>query len=292
MRSFVLLCVVSLGAGAQGPPGTDIWLVPLDERASALSLGAPRNVTARRGYDNQPSWSPRGDVVYFTSNSDGAQTDVWSINVANGQASQVTRTAPESEYSATAIEGGRAISVVRVERDSTQRLWRFPLDGGEPSVLLENVRPVGYHAWADSGTLALFVLGSPATLQIADVRTGSARIAARGIGRGLARIPGLGAIAFIEKASDSEWWVMSYDVATGATARIAPTLERVEDFAWTPGGRLLMARESRIYAWNQGTRAWDVIGDLASGGVQGITRMSVSPDGRTIAIVARDDASS
>ena len=55
--------------------------------------------------------------------------------------------------------------------------------------MLENVKPVGYHAWADDHTLALFVLGQPATLQLADTRTGTARTIASDIGRSIQRIP-------------------------------------------------------------------------------------------------------
>jgi hypothetical protein len=49
-----------------------------------------------------------------------------------------------------------------------------------------------------------------------------------------------------------------------------------------------MARGSVVFAWNRSRRTWDAIGDLGARGVQGITRMAVSPDGRTLAVVARD----
>ena len=41
---------------------------------------------------------------------------------------RVTNT-PESEYSPTVTPDGAHISVIRVEADGTQRLWRFTLDG-------------------------------------------------------------------------------------------------------------------------------------------------------------------
>jgi hypothetical protein len=66
----------------------------------------------------------------------------------------------------------------------------------------DNVKPVGYHAWADDHTLALFVLGQPATLQIADTRTGTARVIARDIGRSIQRIPGstpVSSISFVQR---------------------------------------------------------------------------------------------
>ncbi len=66
---------------------------------------------------------------------------------------------PESEYSATPLPDGSGLSVIRVEADSTQRLWRFDMDGANGSVVLEDVAPVGYHAWADQRTLVMFVLG-------------------------------------------------------------------------------------------------------------------------------------
>src|SRR5204863_1020224 len=71
----------------------------------------------------------------------------------------------------------------------TQRLWQFTADGANPRVVLENVKPVGYHAWADNQALALFVLGQPATLQLADTRTGIATVLASDIGRSIQRIP-------------------------------------------------------------------------------------------------------
>ena len=161
----------------------------------------PLNITDRAGYDNQPSFTSDQKGVFFTSVRDDAQADIYRYDIATKQTTRVTTTAPESEYSATPIDGGRAISIVRVERDSAQRLWRFPLDGSAPSVILERVRPVGYHAWADDHTLALFVLGSPNTLQLADTRSGAAETLASGIGRSLHRIPGTNRISFVRKVA-------------------------------------------------------------------------------------------
>ena len=45
-----------------------------------------------------------------------------------GSTTRVTNT-PESEYSPTVTPDGAHISVIRVEADGTQRLWRFTIDG-------------------------------------------------------------------------------------------------------------------------------------------------------------------
>src|SRR5205085_2981521 len=116
------------------------------------------------------------------------QTDIYRYDIASAATARVTDT-PEGEYSPTVTPDGAHFSVIRVEAGGTQRLWRFTLDGRNPELVLEDVKPVGYHAWIDDHTLALFVLGQPATLQLADTRSGKASEVARGILRSIQRIP-------------------------------------------------------------------------------------------------------
>jgi hypothetical protein len=290
MRSFLLAIAAAVPLAAQQPPGADIWLVSIRDSAGQMVLGAARNLTARPGYDNQPAWAPRGDLIYYSTQRGDAQNDIWRIDVASGVQTRVTTTAPESEYSPTVMPGGTALSVVKVERDSAQRLWRVPLDGSVASVILPDIKPVGYHAWGDANTLGLYVLGSggtPATFRVADVRTGTAKIVATGIQRGLAKIPNARAISYIASVSPEEAWIMKYDLDSGDTTRIARMLPGVQDYAWTPLGGLLAARGSRVYAWSA-SADWTPIGDLARYGVEGITRLAVSPRGDALAFVAQD----
>ena len=226
-------------------PGTDIYLVPLTRSGTALRAGAPRNVTARPGYDNQPSFSPDGRTLYYTSQRDG-QTDIYRIDIASGQGVQVTRTA-ESEYSPTVMPDGKHLSVVRVERDSTQRLWSFTLNGEAVAPVLENVKPVGYHAWYDPNTLYVFVLGSPATLQRADVRTGQAEVLARDIGRTILKIPGRSAISFAQRdTARGPLSLREFDPATGTIKPLARFPSPNEFVAWSPQGDLLAANGNAL----------------------------------------------
>jgi hypothetical protein len=269
------------------PPAPDVYLASVKTARGGPTIGAALNITDRPGYDNQPSFTSDGKGIFFTSVRDDAQADIYRYDIASKQSTRVTSTAPESEYSATPIDGGRAISVVRVERDSTQRLWRFPLDGSPPSVILERVKPVGYHAWADDHTLALFVLGTPSSLQLADTRTGSSDTIAVNIGRSLHRIPGTNRISFVRKVDAKEWWIESLDPRTRATARLIRLPENVEDYAWFPDGSIICGRDARLLWWSGKAAAdWREIADLSGAGVHGITRLAVSERGDRLAFVA------
>jgi hypothetical protein len=184
------------------------------------------------------------------------------------------------------MPGGERMSVIRVEADSTQRLWSFTLNGGDPRVVLEDVAPVGYHAWLGERRLGLFVLGDPATLQLADVTTGEARIVARDIGRSLHRIPGTGTISYVQRDGDGPGRIRAYDPATGQSRDLVDEMPDNEFHAWTPDGVLLGASGSRLLMWREGDASWTQVADLADAGISGISRLAVSPDGTRLVVVA------
>lgn len=289
-----LLCsVMFVGAFApatlaQSP--TDIYLGTLTVKEGRVQIRELRNITDRDGYDNQPSFTADGRGVLYTSIRDG-QADTYYYDIAGASIRRVTQTA-ESEYSPTPMPGAETFSVVRVEADSTQRLWHFDMAGENRGVLLENVKPVGYHAWYEPGTVVLFVLGAPPTLQIADLSTGNADVAADAVGRSLHKVPSRSSISFVHKISEDEWWIKELDVGTRQLTELVRTLPGREDYAWTPGGVMLMGREAKMYQWNPDRSAeWELVADLSAQGVTAITRIAVSPSGDRVAIVSERPAS-
>jgi len=271
-------------APTPAPPSSDIFIIDL-KNDRKLKVGRPLKITSYAGYNNQPSFMPDGQSLLYTSIKD-KQADIYRYDIRSGATTKITNT-PESEYSPTLMPDGKSISVVRVEADGTQRLWKFPLAGGEPSLILENTKPVGYHLWIDDHTLALFVLGRPNTLQLVDTRTGKAEFIIDNPGRILRRIPHEDKFSFVHKVSDQEWLVKSFDLKAKAVKTIVKTFPGVEDYAWTRGGLLLMARDAKLFLRQKTDWAWVEIGDFSNAGLRNITRIAVSPTGDRIALVAR-----
>jgi hypothetical protein len=287
IRTIAAVAVIALwttsSAEAQG--GTDIFVAPLQTWGSSIRVGTPLNITRRQGYDNQPAFTRDGKAVLYTSQREG-QTDIYRYDIDADSSTQITATF-ESEYSPTPTPKGGGFSVIRVERDSTQRLWRFADDGSSPRVVLENIKPVGYHAWANDRELVLFVLGSPATLQRASTISGRADTIATNPGRSIHKIPGRNAVSFVHKISEKEWWIKQLDLSSGAITNLIQTLPGSEDYAWTPKGVVVMAGANALYSWNPATKdGWHEVSRFQEPGLQAIKRLAVSPDGKRIAMVS------
>jgi WD40 repeat protein len=283
----VLLFVGPFAASAQ-QPNTDIYLAPLRRLGDSLIVGTAENVTHRAGYDNQPSFLPDGSGFLYTVVGADGQADIWRYDIATRRSSQVTST-NESEYSATVMPGGKRFSVIRVERDSTQRLWSFALDGSDPLVLLTALKPVGYHAWLDSSRLVTFVLGTPSTLHVIAHDGSGDEIRARDIGRALHRIPGQEAYTFTQRDSAKTYWIMVQSFDGTKTERIIRAAADNEFHVWTNDDLLLTASEGKLLRWNgQGgpDSQWLPTADLTRNGVKNVSRLAVSLDGRWLAFVA------
>jgi hypothetical protein len=279
MRLTVLLLLLGTSSAlAQG--GTEIYLVELHHAAGQVTVGDPVNITNRKGYDNQPAFSRDGKSLFYTVIDSSGQADIFRYDVASRATSRVTNT-PESEYSPTSLRDG-GISVIRVERDSTQRLWKFR--NGDATLLLPNVKPVGYHAWLDDQWLALFVLGNPNTLRIAKVGNDTAVIAAYSIGRALQRLPGTRDISFVQRGADSVMHMRVFRAATGKIDDWGVLPDGGEYHLHLNSGSILATAGTRLY--QRAGAEWREVAEFKTLGP--ISRIALSADERLLAIVVAE----
>jgi dipeptidyl aminopeptidase/acylaminoacyl peptidase len=278
------LCGAVYSLVAQAPPATDIYLAPLSMRNGKPVVGTPVNITNRAGYDNQPSFAPDNKAILFTSVREDGQSDIYRYDIGRKSIRRVTSTA-ESEYSATVMPGGKRFSVIRVEKDSTQRLWSFALDGSDPKLVLTALRPVGYHAWLDANNLALFVLGRPNALVLANARTDKSDTLARNIGRSLLPLPDRSGFSYI-RIADSTSMLATMRWPGGETRDLVAMPRRAQDVAWAAAGVALVGSGARLLSWSTGATEWTEVVDLAPAGLTDVTRLAVSPNRKWLAIVA------
>jgi hypothetical protein len=269
------------------PPSTEVYLVPLADPGT-WAASSVTNISASPGYDNQPHFMRDSRSVLFTSNRDGKQSDIYRYWIADRKLTQVTDTR-ESEYSPTLVPGGSEFTVIQVETDNAQRLKQFDLSGGNPRLVSHpDEKGVGYHAWIDTDTLLLFIVGQPSTLGRYQPGAAAIELVTSGIGRALVAIPNTKAASFTTRDENRAWWLNRYDADTRSVRPLVQMPEGPgEPYAsWTRDGRVYTASGARIFSWKEGEAGWTLVGDLSAAPLTNISRLAVSPDGRWLAFVA------
>lgn len=293
---LLLPALVHAQAGVQraGTPDTDIWLSQVSRGTNGtLVVQPPLNLTRRAGYDNQPSWDARNQSLYYTRRAPNAlwrdsvrdvQTDIWRYALDGSAHVPVTTTA-ESEYSAQVTPDGASLTVIRVERDSAQHLWRMPLTpDGKAERLVGRIKPVGYYAWVGS-RVVMYVLGAPNTLQLVDTVSGRVDTIARDVGRGVKRVPGTTRVSYVQKAG-AQWFIDEVDVNTRATSRITATLPNAEEYAWLDSTNIIAGSGTLLKQYTRGAADWVTAADFSYAPLTNVTRVTVDGTGRWLAFVA------
>lgn len=284
--TYALCPLPSALLNAQSAPATEVYLAPLTIAATGVTVGTPLNISTNPGYDNQPSFMPDSSGVLFTSNRDGKQNDIYRWDIAKQALVQLTRT-PENEYSALVSPDGKSFVCVH---GTEQSLFRYNLDGSNPRLAFQYPNElIGYHVWITDTQIAAFILGKgglPNSLQVIDTVTGKTDMITSSIGRSLLMRPGTSAVSFVTKLSPQASQIKQFDVKTHEVSIVlADTLKPSEDLSWLPDGKhFVMGQGSKLSMWTDGL-GWTDIADFAAAGIGKLSRLSVSRDGKWIAVV-------
>jgi Tol biopolymer transport system component len=284
LHSFFISLFIYCYATAQ--TDTDIYLFDLTHTDDGWSLTNPINISNNEGYDNQPSFSPDGYTLYYSSHRNG-ETDLVAYNTTTGSQSWLTNTSSRSEYSPTITPDSSFLSFISLTNDGVQEFRKIHLGTGKET-LIESNPIIGYFVWITPQSYLCFVLPTneqPATLQIHHTATGEKIILGERPGRSFHQIPSSNAVSYIQNIQD-EASIFSYQLETDDSELIGSTLENSQDMAWLPTGEIIMGKGSELFI-NKGND-WYSIGNFESYSIYQITRIAINSTGTKIALVAEE----
>lgn len=300
---ILLFTIYSASTFAQKLPATQLYLFNMGVQGEGKYIfNEPKFLSGFNlgGYNNQPSFFSN-DELYLTVQmaSDTTQTDIYALNIKENSITQITAT-PDSEYSPQKMIRGFGMtekspmtyfSCVRVEDDAfnTMRVWKFPLDrsaDGEP--VYGGIENTGYHTWLNDRNAALFIVGEPHKLVIANKNDQGKTHVTSNIGRCMRRLSD-GGLAFVHKYSNDSWLIKEYNPISNKMQLVTATLPGSEDFVLLPDGTYVMGKGSKLYKFNRLKDAeWKEIADFAFYGIDNITRLALNNNGK-LAIVAQSE---
>ena len=282
-RIHLTILTICFAVPAFAQPGTEIYLFDLKLKKDKITISNPVRVTNHPGYDSQPFFHPDKSILYYASADTSGRTDILTYNYQTKASSKFTSTS-EREYSPTVTPDKKFVSCIIQRDDGKQDLGKYPIDGGEATVIINNLT-VGYHAWLDNDNVVVFVLGEPQTLRLYNVSTAKDIVLADSIGRSLHLIPKTKTISFVDKSSSPKHLIKRIK-SIDAIDILGEALPNREDLAWTNDGRIVMSDGEKLFYFDTvKDKMWKPIDVTGETPLKGITRLSINASGDKIAIV-------
>ena len=285
MKKYLLIFFLFFQLYTFAQNGTEIILFDVTINATGITLSNPVNITNHKGYDNQPFFYKTN--IYYSSQEDSSQMDIKKYDYLQKSTSTITHT-EENEFSPTITPDKKFISCILQRKNGKQDLVKYPVNGGAPILLIDNVK-VGYHAWLNNNSVLLFVLEDTSTngLHYYNVATKENKKLSTDIGRSLLKVPGKQAISFIKK-TPGEWLIREYDAATKKIITIMPALHTGEFIAWTKKGLALMSDGTGIYFAKQGNNNWKKVNINGVIPLKNISRLALNELNTKLAVVVAE----
>jgi Tol biopolymer transport system component len=291
MKKLLVFAFLCVSAASFGQAGSEIILFDLKLKKGKVTLSNPKNITNRAGYDNQPSFHADQPYIYYSSFNSDSRSDIKRYDFARDTTVNITVT-NEREYSPTLTPDKQFLSCIIQRDNGAQDLGKYPVDGGEPSLIIDNLT-VGYHLWVDNSHLALFILGgqgSSNTLHFMRLPTKEDTVLASNVGRSLHKIAGERAFTFIQKG-DSVNKIMKFNTETSKVSLVASTIGKGEDIALTQEGHVITSDGTKLFflTIRKSSRGWQPV-EILQGSelLKSVTRIAVSPKGDKVAVVVTE----
>jgi TolB protein len=287
--ALVSLLMITAAASAQSTVPVNLYVADLSYDGGTIRIGSPRKLTADRGINSQPSFTPDGKSILFVRrDSANGQGDVYSIDLASGAETRITST-PEMENSPTILPDG-SLMVIRWTPSTLFREWGpwiYNMKGVPIKGVLPGPDTVGYYVRLDSVTFAMMRPKAIGAIAIFDARNGSMTdFDFRPANLPPQKIPGQAAISYTRVDSVGGNRIRRLDLVTHDTTEIAPAQPRRVVHAWTPRGTILMGNGNAIFALTPPAKTWTQVASFAQPDLQEINAYVVSPAGDKLILIS------
>ncbi len=271
-------------------PECDIFLFEIKLAPNGTSVTDGQNITARKGYENQPYFTPDSKSFLF-SQSDDYQTDVFEYFLESGETKRITNSA-NMEFSPQPSPDNQTISFVTDGEGANQSIWHIKRDNLTPQWTLEHLaerEPVGYYSWNHGTGDILFWSRYGFNVRLAHATDKPTHyVSGNAVPSSPQMIPNTNHFSFLHRQGNGQVWIKELNPENKSIRPLTPVVGNNTHYGWAPDGTIIMMEGTVLHRWQKnesGTRAWNRVADLKSQGIKSATRVNVSPDGNWLAIV-------
>ncbi len=263
-------------------PNTDIFLFEIKKSQTGISIEKGSNITNRDGYDNQPYFMPDNEHLLYASIPGDNQADLYRYSIKTLKTERLTES-KQSEYSPQLTPDAKHISVVMVEKDSTQRIWQYNLNGHNESLLISQQDSIGYYSWLNTDSILFFKTTEPAQLYLYTISLTKAVWLADNITRSFKPINASSFFYVVKENGKNQ--VRVYDMKIRKSTLFAEAQSSNDDFVWDAELGLIKSEGSKLYRYNATAKNWIELVDFSGSGLKKISRFAFSKNGKYLAVV-------
>jgi len=283
---FFLLCALNTSIAQ---PNLDIYVIDFTLTDEQMNITNLENISNNIGYDSQPSFINNKKIIY--AGTQDKQTEIMMYNLETHQTNTLHATTLGSEYSPQQFPTSNQIAAVRLDTNGLQRLYAYSTTAnnkGSSTRLLDNLE-VAYFAFHDNDRIVASVLGAnQLNLVIANLKTKEVMSYIKNSGRSIHNIPESSSVSYTLTNEDKNMEVYIVDIdISGDSFFVCQLPVGVQDHCWINNTQLLLGSGSKLYLYDMfGAQQWKEVADVSGYNISEINRITVSPDGKKIALVA------
>lgn len=270
-------------------PNTDIFVLDLTKTDATYAISNFKNVSNNDGYNNQPSFLDNNRLVY--AGSEDGQTEIQVYSISERTKHRLNAPTAGGEYSPQLMPDGKYVAAVRLDTTGLQRLYKYDITqpkNGTSEVLLSELE-IAYYAFYDENWIIASILsGNQLDLVIANIKKDEAGLYAENVGRSIHKVPNTTTVSYTVVNEEKNHDIFIVDVKKAEdTFFVCQLPVGIQDHTWIDATTLLLGSGSKLYMYDLfGPGEWKEVADLSEKNIENITRITVSPDGKRVALAA------
>lgn len=260
---------------------SDVWLFKIEKNKNIQTLTNPLNITNRKGYDNQPSFSNDDKKIFYVSIREDKQADIYYYDLKRKKNIQFTKTL-ESEYSPSESQHENEISSVIVEKDSSQRIHFLNLLTGSDENKFE-FDSVGYYTFLNKDTVVYYKLTEPHSLRYFIKKTKEDKWLGD---YPIRTFKAINRHTLIYGLKDSLKVIFyTYNFLLHKAKKYAQFNTKNEDITWQAPYGLIKSEAAILFRFDELKQDWVIFFDLSEFGIKKITRFTFDSKNKYLVIV-------
>ncbi|WP_028374995.1 TolB family protein [Leeuwenhoekiella sp. MAR_2009_132] len=280
-----LLGFLCFATYAQSDP--EVYLFNIKTTPTTFEVTGGENISKNKGYDSQPSFYDDTTLIY--SHTADSLTAIGIYEISTQKTSVLTDEPNSGFFSPQRLPETDRVVAVRQDSEGKQRLAVYDFKTKAFQKLLDSSQ-VGYFSFYDKDTfIASVLVPNKMDLFFKNSNKDSLQKIIGNAGRSLHKVPNSHSMSYTVENDDQnmDLYILDLSGEEPTSYFVCELPIGRQDYAWLDENRIILGSGDSLFIYDLfGEPAWKFAASLNSYKLTGITRISISPDGKHLALAA------